>query len=527
MLLLVSLTLVATSLWGQVGHRPFVKKYEAGIPNTSDLTSIWPNGNGWWGLFSKIDTMGPDGYYYGAEVALMDSLFEIQTRVSHGDTSKYYLNIPALFTKSIPDGNGNFWYWLTGYLPSDSTRPLYYGKMDSSGQILFEGEIPKSTIYDYFYEFLNLPSGGGVFLTTSLGRYAFITRLTWVDNLGTVTHLDSTERIASPYHHSTIYATYDSIRNLVIAPSFDYFVNGLQTYNMRPRISVFSPEGSLLLRKDLTPQLQDNAIGNLHATNDGGYVAWLLEYIYDPDSGAEDHRIGIVKLDASFDVVWKKYLFPPKKYSDAVVFYRSGKGDFYLTGQHDRAPNDTTLQRNWFITKFSPDLDSQWTRFYNLGGDSINNMQQNPIQMHTLDNGDILVLVQNWLQSGTYCTLYKLDSLGCLIGNCAIGDTTVIPPDTTNWQAPADTLWPDPNGGLIAYPNPSTGLFSLVWNVNVGDVSTLRVCDVTGRILLTQALPRREQASTLDLRDYRAGVYLLQITTEKGRRFWTKVSILR
>lgn len=527
LLLLVSQALAAAALWGQVGHRPFVKKYEAGIPNLSELNSVWPTVDGWWGLFTKIDSIDLGSYYWGAESVVLDTAFEITARLSHGDTSKYYFEYPVINAKSYPDGAGNFWYYLAGSANADSLRNLYYGKMNPVGQILFEREIPKVTVYDYFYEFIPLPGKNGIFLSKHSGRFANVTWLTWVDSLGNITHQDSTERIANPYHHSTIYCTIDSVRNEILAPSDDFLFSGFEVYGNRPRLSVYSPTGTLLRRKDLTNQLRDNAIGSIFPTIDGGYVAKLMEFTFDTASAAEDHRAGIVKLDSNFDVEWKKYLFPAKKQNDFNVFHQSKRGEFFLSGRLDRSSSDTSVDRHWYITKFSSDLDSLWTRFYNLGGDSIHDIQQDPIQIHTLDNGDILVLVQNYGLNLYYTTLYKLDSLGCLIGNCAIGDTTVIPPDTTHWQAPPDTLWPDPDGGLVAYPNPSAGLFSLVWNVNVGDVSTLRVCDVTGRILLTQALPRREQASTLDLRDFRAGVYLLQITTEKGRRFWTKVSILR
>ncbi len=522
LLLLLYQVQVGAVLLGQAANQPFVRKFEAGYPNYSYFTSIWPSQDGWWGLFTKFDSLGPGEYYYGAEVAVIDSQFNVSTRVSHGDTNRYYFEYPAFNRKTIPDGKGNFWYWMTGYIRSNLTRPLYYGKMDASGHVLFESAIPKTHEADYFYEFLPLPGGGGVFVNTHRGRFAFLTWLNWVDSLGNITHLDSTERINNNYLHGTAFCTYDSIREIIVAPSQDFYFTGFQSFNMRPRISFYSPTGTLLGRKDLTAQLQDNVVGSLHRTDDGGYFGFLMKYILDTTAVYEDHQPGVVKLDSNFDVVWKKYLFPPKLENEAYVFHQSKQGDFFYAGRHDSYPTDSLQHRKWFITKFSRGLDSLWTRIYDLGGDSIHGILQDPTQIQVRDNGDILVLVDNsgyWPPSAmfiNYTTLYKLDSLGCLIGNCVIRDT--VP----------DTLWPAPGaGGMLVYPNPSAGEFLMAWDVAAGDVSTLRVWDMTGRALLKQALLREEQPTALDLRGYAPGVYLLEIVSEKGRKFRAKVLVLR
>jgi Secretion system C-terminal sorting domain len=532
LLLLASQALAGAAIFGQVTNRPFVKKFEAGYPNFSYFTSIWPTDTGWWGLFTKYDSLSQGVYYYGAEAVVMDSSFEIKSRVSHGTAIRYYTSFPENTNKSIPDIQGNFWYWLRVYTRMDSLWHLVYGKMDAMGQILFEREISNTTEYDYFFEFLPLPDGGGVFLNTHRSSFAYVTWLNWVDSLGNITHLDSTQRVGSSYYHGTLFSSFDSIRNLILAPSEDFHYSGSQIYNMRPRISTYSVSGTRLSQKDLTTQLQNNSIGSLFRTYDGGYVARLMEFTYDSTSAYEDHRCGIVKLDSNFDVQWKKYLFPRKKVNDAYVFHQSKQGDFYLAGRHDSDTTGNVERWDWFITKFSPNLDSLWTRIYSLEGDSIDGILQDPTQIHTLDNGDILVLVDNngyWpptQQFINYTTLYKLDSMGCLIGGCAIGDTIVVPPDTIN-PPPPDTLYLDPSGGIIAYPNPNAGQFAIAWDVNPGDRATLRVSDLAGRVLLTQGVVRRAQPTLLDLRDWAAGVYLVEVTSERGRVFRRRVSVLR
>jgi Secretion system C-terminal sorting domain len=532
LLLLVLHALAGAAVWGQVVTRPFVKKFETGYPNFSYFTSIWPTDTGWWGLFTKFDSLGTGMYYYGAEAVVMDSSFDITSRVNHGNSTRYYTGFPELSRKTIPDEKGNFWYWLRVYTRPDSLWHLVYGKMNQTGQILFEGEISNTTQYDYFFQFLPLPTGGGVSINTHRGRFTYVTWLHWVDSLGNITHFDSTQRITSNYLHETNYCTYDSIRNQIIAPSRDFYLAGSEISNIRPRISVYSFSGALILQKDLTPQLQNNAIGSIYPLINGGYAAFVMEYVHDSTAASEDHRPGIVKLDSNFDVVWKKYLFPLKFNNYANDFYQSPKGDFYLTGSHDSCPSDTCEKLDWYVTKFSPNLDSLWTRFFNLGEGITDDIIQNPTQIQTMPNGDILINVQNygfWPPLGhgiNYTTLYKLDSMGCLIGGCAIGDTIVVPPDTIN-PPPPDTLYLDPSGGIIAYPNPNAGQFAIAWDVNPGDRATLRVSDVAGRVLLSQAVVRRAQPTLLDLRDWAAGVYLVEVTSERGRVFRTRVSVLR
>ena len=61
-------------------------------------------------------------------------------------------------------------------------------------------------------------------------------------------------------------------------------------------------------------------------------------------------------------------------------------------------------------------------------------------------------------------------------------------------------------------PNPSTGHFNVVINTN--DEKTLRVFDITGRLMMERKTA--EQSFALDLSNQSKGVYILQIETING-----------
>jgi hypothetical protein len=80
---------------------------------------------------------------------------------------------------------------------------------------------------------------------------------------------------------------------------------------------------------------------------------------------------------------------------------------------------------------------------------------------------------------------------------------------------------------LLAFPNPSDGLWSLVWDVYPGDKGQLLLTDIQGRPLLSREIVRSEWPSQLDLRDWAQGLYLLSITSEKGRVFRARLVLAR
>ena len=487
------------------------------------MNSIWPQNGGYWALMTKLDSLGGGKYYYGAEVLLLDSTFEIVSKKSYGDTSKYYFEYPIDHPKTVPDGNGNYWYRLPGYLKADSSRHLFYGKFDALGNILFEKVLPATKNSDYFFDFLLLQNGTGLLTNTHSGNYAPITWLTWIDSLGNIIYRDSTERINQFYFHATTYISLDETTSLILAPSSDMDIGAFQIYDIRPQLRIYGQSGTFIRKIDFSTQLRKNYIGSIYPINNNGYVGFLTKVTVDTTAVYSDRQPGIVKFDSAFNVEWTKYLFPPKLGNEAALFHKSQDGSFFLAGRHDASPNDTFELLEWFITKFSPDLDSLWTRFYNIGGDDNHQIVQDPIQVHTQADGTILVLVGNAGGGWFNTTIYRLDSNGCLISGCNIGDTIPTPPIPPADKPPIDQPLPLLNGQLLAYPNPSTGQFNLEWDVWPGDHSELKIFDITSKTLLEMPIQREARPSVLDLSNWANGIYFLEIKANSGRVFRAKV----
>ncbi|MFN8396781.1 MAG: T9SS type A sorting domain-containing protein [Bacteroidia bacterium] len=141
-----------------------------------------------------------------------------------------------------------------------------------------------------------------------------------------------------------------------------------------------------------------------------------------------------------------------------------------------------------------------------------------PAQVQALeDQKSILLLMDNYPDIGKYSLLCH-DACGYLTEYCP--SDTVTPP-------PVDTLWPDPDGVVITYPNPSSGHWNLVWDVNRGDSSMIRVYDVAGREMLQRDLVREDKPNFLDLDELAQGVYILEITSAQGGRFRSRLVLSR
>jgi len=70
-------------------------------------------------------------------------------------------------------------------------------------------------------------------------------------------------------------------------------------------------------------------------------------------------------------------------------------------------------------------------------------------------------------------------------------------------------------GGIEIYPNPSSGLYSLSFEIE--GVVTYSVFDSRGRELVNERFVSNGSAiKTLDLSDYSSGIYAIQIGTTDG-----------
>lgn len=512
--LLYCLLLAVSTASGQSVPERIKKKFEAGYPGISNMANVWPTDSGYFTLIMKVDSSGPGAYYWGMETVILNSDLEIVSRKNYGDTSHYYLRYSTgAFT--VPDGKGNFWYWGLSYFPSDSSYTQCYGKFDQNGDTLFEHDLPNTSDYDLILDMVALPGGGGVISNqANFGVYGYNTVLYFIDSAGVAFNHDTIKPIYS-YSHGAAYMTLDTARQLILVPTLDQKQFLWDHKDSRPRLFVYDYAGNRQSSRDYTSSLRDHIIGPLYRTADGRYFGMLRWEAEDSTGYFFGYQPGVMMLDSNFNFLWKRLLLVPHFYNIPITFSKGINDEYYLGGKTQIFPSDTLRYLNWFILKISPKFDSVWTRRYNVDGHDLPDIDQSCKQIVPMPDGRLLCLVTQF--SGYSCSyLYMLDECGYLTRECL----SPQPPEP-------DSIYPDPSGGLIAYPSPGDGLFQLVWDVNPGENCTLRVVDMTGRLLLLQDIVRTETPSTLDLRGLAAGTYFIEVHSSQNRRFLQKVAVIR
>ena len=69
---------------------------------------------------------------------------------------------------------------------------------------------------------------------------------------------------------------------------------------------------------------------------------------------------------------------------------------------------------------------------------------------------------------------------------------------------------------VTAFPNPSTGDVTIRTKAGAGQLNAIRMFDITGREILAQS-GLNTATYQINSQDLPSGIYLVQVTTEKGR----------
>jgi hypothetical protein len=511
----------SASLHGQADDERFVRRYDAGWPLYTRIANIWPSDSGYKAFLFTADSTPTRNLFGCLGVLELDRNFDSISLIKYGDTIKRYGDwfYP---TYTIPDGKGNFWYIAYCHFFTDTSYNVFthYGKFDQDGDTLFERRLPNTDNNDLPWEIVATPNGA------VLTEYVYIapyhrTRIHFLDDSGNIIAVDSINPLVGSYHEARRGLSVDTAKQEVYVTTSDYYYQGWIMYNFRPRTFVYDFQGNLLRSKNYGLALKDFDLGYLHRTEDKGYVGMATKYYVDSTQTYNYTRSAIVKLDSAMSVEWTREYWPMKFDNYSTCLVKDSQGNFYLGGTRDTAHTMHTVDMavKGFLMKFSPDLDSLWCRLFTDTTDTtIDITFRYAAQILVLNDQSIIYLMDVIPPAGKYSLLFKLDSCGYLVEQCVFD--TVIPP-------PPDTVWPNPGGSLLAYPNPGDGVFDLVWDVIPGDISTLRVMDVAGRMVFESFLVREERPSRVDLRGVGQGVYLLEVRSEQGRKFHCKVVVMR
>lgn len=181
----------------------------------------------------------------------------------------------------------------------------------------------------------------------------------------------------------------------------------------------------------------------------------------------------------------------------------------------------TVTQTNWtrtLIYRFTLDGDSLWRRDYAHYGSSSLYPREALYSIEPTSDGGMVLTGETWqsiLPNDHDLWLLKLDSMGCLVPGCqyvGINDLVFGLEDA-----------------LTAYPNPSSGAFTLEFdlpeNMDLAGDLRIQVFDMQGRQVLARALGLdRHQRITLDLSNEPAGLYSAHLSD--GKRILTGVRLV-
>jgi CotH kinase protein/Secretion system C-terminal sorting domain len=91
-----------------------------------------------------------------------------------------------------------------------------------------------------------------------------------------------------------------------------------------------------------------------------------------------------------------------------------------------------------------------------------------------------------------------------------------IPGTAVNCNLVSNLASPNEKHNLILYPNPTSDVLTLQWDVPLNNPATISVADLTGKIVLESVAPATSDQLRLPVGDLCSGVYFVRIVTSEG-----------
>ena len=240
------------------------------------------------------------------------------------------------------------------------------------------------------------------------------------------------------------------------------------------------------------------------ANDDIGWVLSLTGGDYLVYGGSDlgtpqDNEGWVLKIDNTGAVIWDNYYgidFTAIEYFIGAVELTDGS--IVLSGNTMDVPNNNPI--GWLV-KLNASGTEIWSITHELRG---NGHYPNNI-ISTPDSGFLIagfVAPDAGLSQDGW--LVKTDSLGCPVVGCQLVSVSE-----------------EENAALInVFPNPSTGSFLIEWPDDWGNIQ-LRIYNAEGKLILDK---NQRGNAAIDISTQPSGLYLLQITSEKGT--WREKLIL-
>lgn len=208
-------------------------------------------------------------------------------------------------------------------------------------------------------------------------------------------------------------------------------------------------------------------------------------------------------------------------YAAAVCFYTAifRKNPEGITYDGGLAAEDAAFIRNavktvvfddfatWSIGEFDPVASIEWEEISELtyaftGTSTFASTTQISLSENDWMNWDGSTMEYTFSGPGNY-------NVGVIASSCGISDTTFY--SITVGTVGVEEL----QTGIVVYPNPSNGAFSIDLDQRVGDLEYLEILDAEGR-LIRSLYPGLKGIKTLTIAELQSGVYLLRAIKSGG-----------
>jgi len=257
----------------------------------------------------------------------------------------------------------------------------------------------------------------------------------------------------------------------------------------------------------------DDRIRHIVKSKNGGYIIWGGADTVVSNQDDYGWPSFIAKMDESGNIVWRTFVDKPNRHNFWQV-RELEDGSIVFTGQAvnlEKAEGDI----GW-IGKLDANGNLLWERFYAYQED-LNIFEKEAVFRHDFkptSDGGFIVTGNIWRQRDTtqpsvntnHIWLVKLDSMGCLKGDCGL-EVGIDEKQPNNPQ----------EATTVIYPNPfsHSALVSVRANDHPGEEVAFRLYDIKGRLLRKQMHELNSVGYgewRLQRNDLSKGVYIYQVT---------------
>jgi len=214
----------------------------------------------------------------------------------------------------------------------------------------------------------------------------------------------------------------------------------------------------------------------------------------------------LILMDSTGNII-KENIYKLKQY-DEIYFsdLEAGKGEYFFGfGQFTLDVADSQNDYYGFITKFSNEGDTIWTKRYRHPDFDDSRISHYINDIIELDNGDLVGtgLITPIGQQGEIWH-FKVNSEGCFDeANCEneIQLTDIYEVPNSNHEV----------NDLLVYPNPSTDIL-YVKNINPADILKIEIFNIEGQLVFAV----NKKAKVLNISKLIPGIYSINIITRNG-----------